>query len=93
MKLRQKTLLLIGLTLAGLIGVLYASLSTIFQSSFAELEERNAHQNLRLPAYPLGTGHRCCRVRRRAARNARRIHARRRSSRRELNPCAELPTF
>ncbi len=47
MKLRQKTLLLIGLTLAGLIGVLYASLSTIFQSSFAELEERNAHQNMR----------------------------------------------
>lgn len=47
MNLRQKTLLLTGLTLAGLIGVLYASLSTIFQRSFAELEERNAHQNVR----------------------------------------------
>jgi sensor domain CHASE-containing protein/class 3 adenylate cyclase len=47
MNLRQKTLLLTGLTLAGLIGVLYASLSTIFGSSFAELEERNAHQNIR----------------------------------------------
>lgn len=47
MNLRQKTLLLIGLTLAGLIGVLYASLSTIFQASFAELEERNVRQNVR----------------------------------------------
>jgi sensor domain CHASE-containing protein/class 3 adenylate cyclase len=47
MNLRQKTLLLIGLTLAGLIGVLYASLSTIFRASFAELEERNVHQNVR----------------------------------------------
>lgn len=47
MNLRQKTLLLIGLTLAGLIGVLYASLSTIFQGSFAELEERNVRQNVR----------------------------------------------
>lgn len=47
MKLRQKTLLLIGLTLVGLVGVLYATLSTIFRSSFAELEERNAHQNMR----------------------------------------------
>jgi adenylate cyclase len=47
MKLRQKTLLLIGLTLVGLVGVLYAMLSTIFRSSFAELEERNAHQNMR----------------------------------------------
>ena len=47
MNLRLKTLLLIGLTLAGLIGVLYASLSTIFRASFAELEERNVHQNVR----------------------------------------------
>lgn len=47
MKLRQKTLLLIGLTLVGLVGVLYATLSTIFRSSFAELEKRNAHQNMR----------------------------------------------
>ncbi|HEY9832222.1 MAG TPA: adenylate/guanylate cyclase domain-containing protein [Stenomitos sp.] len=47
MNLRQKTLLLIGLTLAGLIGVLYASLSTLFRGSFAELEERNVHQNVR----------------------------------------------
>lgn len=47
MNLRQKTLLLIGLTLAGLIGVLYASLSTIFRASFAELEERNVRQNVR----------------------------------------------
>lgn len=47
MKLRQKTLLLIGLTLTGLVGILYATLSTIFRSSFAELEERNAHQNMR----------------------------------------------
>lgn len=47
MNLRQKTLLLIGLTLAGLIGVLYASLSTIFGASFAELEERNVRQNMR----------------------------------------------
>jgi sensor domain CHASE-containing protein/class 3 adenylate cyclase len=47
MNLRQKTLLLTGLTLAGLIGVLYASLSTIFGSSFTKLERRNAHQNMR----------------------------------------------
>lgn len=47
MNLRQKTLLIIGLTLAGLIGVLYASLSTIFRASFAELEERNVRQNVR----------------------------------------------
>ncbi len=47
MNLRQKTLLLIGLTLTGLVGVLYASLSTIFGSSFAELEQRNAHKNIR----------------------------------------------
>ena len=47
MNLRQKTLLLTGLTLAGLIAVLYASLSTIFGSSFTKLERRNAHQNMR----------------------------------------------
>ena len=47
MTLRQKTLLLIGLTLAGLIGVLYASLSLIFLVSFAQIEERNAHRNIR----------------------------------------------
>jgi sensor domain CHASE-containing protein/class 3 adenylate cyclase len=47
MNLRQKTLLLTGLTLAGLIAVLYASLSTIFRSSFTKLERRNAHQNMR----------------------------------------------
>lgn len=47
MNLRQKTLLLIGLTLTSLVGVLYASLSTIFGSSFAALEERSAHRNIR----------------------------------------------
>jgi sensor domain CHASE-containing protein/class 3 adenylate cyclase len=47
MTLRQKTLLLIGLTLAGLIGVLYASLSSILLNSFAQIEERNAHRNVR----------------------------------------------
>ncbi|MGB7441479.1 MAG: adenylate/guanylate cyclase domain-containing protein [Coleofasciculaceae cyanobacterium] len=47
MTLRQKTLLLIGLTLAGLIGVLYASLSLIFLVSFAQIEERNAQRNIR----------------------------------------------
>ncbi|HAA31214.1 MAG TPA: histidine kinase [Cyanobacteria bacterium UBA8553] len=47
MNLRQKTLLLIGLTLTGLVGVLYASLSTIFGRSFTELEQRNAYKNIR----------------------------------------------
>ena len=46
MSLRQKTLLLIGLTLASLVGILYASLSIIFLSSFAQIEERDAHRNV-----------------------------------------------
>ncbi|MEQ8961388.1 MAG: CHASE4 domain-containing protein, partial [Coleofasciculus sp. C2-GNP5-27] len=47
MSLRQKTLLLIGLTLAGLIGVLYASLSLILIRSFAQIEEQQAYRNVR----------------------------------------------
>lgn len=47
MTLRQKTLLLIGLTLAGLISVLYASLSLIFLRSYAQIEERSAYRNVR----------------------------------------------
>ncbi|MEQ8466113.1 adenylate/guanylate cyclase domain-containing protein [Coleofasciculus sp. E1-EBD-02] len=47
MSLRQKTLLLIGLTLAGLIGVLYASLSLILIRSFAQIEEQHAYRNVR----------------------------------------------
>jgi sensor domain CHASE-containing protein/class 3 adenylate cyclase len=47
MSLRQKTLLLIGLTLAGLIGVLYASLSLILIRSFAQIEEQHAYRHVR----------------------------------------------
>lgn len=51
MSLRQKTLLLIGLTLAGLIGVLYASLSILFLRSFAQIEERNVQRDVQRVQY------------------------------------------
>ncbi|MFW6359229.1 MAG: adenylate/guanylate cyclase domain-containing protein [Chroococcales cyanobacterium] len=46
MKIRQKTLLLISIILAGLITVLYASLSTILLGSFKELEQRNTRRDV-----------------------------------------------
>ncbi|NES73380.1 MAG: histidine kinase, partial [Okeania sp. SIO2D1] len=46
MSLRQKTLLLISLTLIGLIGVLSASLSRILLSSFARLERQDTRRNV-----------------------------------------------
>ncbi|MDY7013743.1 MAG: adenylate/guanylate cyclase domain-containing protein [Cyanobacteriota bacterium] len=47
MSLRQKTLLPIALSLAGLIAVFGASISTILLGEFAELEEQNARQSVR----------------------------------------------
>jgi adenylate cyclase len=46
MNLRQKTLLLTGLSLASLIAVLSVSLSTILLGSFDQLEQQNARQNV-----------------------------------------------
>lgn len=46
MTLRKKTLLIIGLTLVCLIGVLYATLSTVLLKGFAELEDQNVQQNV-----------------------------------------------
>ncbi|MDY6784650.1 MAG: adenylate/guanylate cyclase domain-containing protein [Cyanobacteriota bacterium] len=47
MSLRQKTLLPITLSLAGLIAVFGASLSAILLDNFDKLEERNARQSIR----------------------------------------------
>ena len=46
MSLRRKTLLLISLILAGLIGVLGVSLSIILLRSYVQLEEKNARRNV-----------------------------------------------
>ncbi len=45
--LRNKTLLIIGATLVSLIGVIYATSSTILLRGFAELEARNTRQNVK----------------------------------------------
>ncbi|HAX80115.1 MAG TPA: histidine kinase [Cyanobacteria bacterium UBA11372] len=47
MTLRQKTLLLIGVTLIGLLGVLYATLSTILLGYLYDLEVRKTRQELK----------------------------------------------
>jgi len=44
--IRKKTLLIIGLTLIGLIGVLYATSSIILMGGFIELERQNTRQNV-----------------------------------------------
>ena len=46
MKLYQKTLLTIGITLSGLIGVLYATTSSILVNGFTQLEKREVRQNV-----------------------------------------------
>lgn len=45
MKLREKTLLAIGVTVVSLIGVLYVTSSTILVNGFAKLQEREAYRN------------------------------------------------
>lgn len=47
MTLRQKTLLLIGVTLIGLLGVLYATLSAILLGYLYDLEVRKTRQELK----------------------------------------------
>ncbi|MEP0751189.1 HAMP domain-containing protein [Trichocoleus sp. Lan] len=46
MKLREKTLLTIGVTVVSLIGVLYVTSSTILLRGFAKLYEREAYRNV-----------------------------------------------
>lgn len=46
MTLRKRTLLILGVTLAGLMATLYASSSTILSSGYAEVEERDTTQNV-----------------------------------------------
>lgn len=46
MKLRDKTLIIIGITLIGLIGVLYFASQFILLGSFSELEEQDAQQDI-----------------------------------------------
>lgn len=46
MNLREKTLIIIGVTLAGLVIALYAASQIIMMSSFAELEGQNICQNI-----------------------------------------------
>ncbi|MEP0857683.1 adenylate/guanylate cyclase domain-containing protein [Trichocoleus sp. DQ-U1] len=46
MKLREKTLLTIGVTVVSLIGVLYVTSSTILLRGFAKLHEREAYRNV-----------------------------------------------
>ncbi|MDO8682181.1 MAG: EAL domain-containing protein [Armatimonadota bacterium] len=50
MTLRRKTIITIGLTLVGLITVLYTTLSTITLRRFAALEDENVRQNVRRAA-------------------------------------------
>lgn len=47
MKLRQKTLLIVNLTLAGLIGVVYAVSSNIFMESIRKAEDSEAQQTVK----------------------------------------------
>ncbi len=53
MTLRKQTLLIIGLTLVGLVGLLYSISQTILLSSFAELEAQNVRQNVERVAIAL----------------------------------------
>jgi len=46
MKLRIKTLLIIGVTLAGLIAILYIVSSTVLMSGFAQVEEQETRENV-----------------------------------------------
>jgi sensor domain CHASE-containing protein/nitrogen-specific signal transduction histidine kinase len=46
MRLRKKTLIIIGLTLIGLISILYAASITIVMNGFVTLEEQNTQQNV-----------------------------------------------
>lgn len=46
MNLREKTLIIIGITLAGLVAILYAASQFIIMGSFMELEEQNTRQNV-----------------------------------------------
>ncbi|MBU7018334.1 MAG: HAMP domain-containing protein [Theionarchaea archaeon] len=46
MNLRKKTLIIIGITLAGLVVILYSISQVIVMGSFAELEEENTCQNV-----------------------------------------------
>ena len=46
MSVRIKSLLVIGLTLLGLVGILYVSSRAILLDSYARLEERDTHQNI-----------------------------------------------
>lgn len=46
MKLRKKTLIIIGVTITSLIAILYATSQTILLSSYAALEEQDTCQNL-----------------------------------------------
>lgn len=46
MKLREKVLIMIGATLAGMVGILYSASSIIFQTAIAKSEEHSARQTL-----------------------------------------------
>lgn len=46
MNLREKTLIIIGITLVCLVAVLYSISQVIVMGSFVELEEENTHQNV-----------------------------------------------
>jgi len=46
MTLRKKTLIMIGVTLVGLIVILYAISQIILLGSFAKLEEQNTRRNV-----------------------------------------------
>ncbi len=47
MNLREKTLVIIGITLVGLVTILYAASQIIIMNSFAELEEETARQDVK----------------------------------------------
>ncbi|MBW4678766.1 MAG: PAS domain S-box protein [Microcoleus vaginatus WJT46-NPBG5] len=47
MSLRRKTLLIVGVTLVGLVGVLYATCSTILSGSMKQAEEENTRQTVK----------------------------------------------
>lgn len=46
LKLRQKTMLTVGVALTSLIGVIYVAASTILLKGYAEIEERNTKDNI-----------------------------------------------
>lgn len=47
MNLREKTLVIIGITLVGLVTILYAASQAIIMNSFAELEEQTTRQDVK----------------------------------------------